>query len=232
MGDLSKGGFDYSALSPQEAERALADAEWVRARFRQAEDQALEAAAEIGARMLNARETVGHGRFLPWIKAEFPFSVQTAHNMMNVAANLPSGKFQTVGNLPLRVVYALVAPTTPEPLRQQVIGDLEAKRIEAPHEVWDRIQASRAEARQRRADAKRTPGQRAYRRKVAKTVEQEERERQKRIAERNALIAEAIGMLQDRFGADLPAFLAVLQKVDLWDLRHALQAVAEQREVA
>lgn len=51
--------------------------------------QTAQGIIEIGQRLIEVKEKLGHGNFLPWIRDEFGWSDETAHRFMNVAQNLP-----------------------------------------------------------------------------------------------------------------------------------------------
>lgn len=73
---------------------------------------------EIGRLLVECKERVGHGAWLPWLEREFRWSDKTAENFMNVAS-----KFETVSNLSIdaRSLYLLARPSTPDELRDEVI---------------------------------------------------------------------------------------------------------------
>lgn len=75
---------------------------------------------EIGRDLVIVKKALGHGRFLPWIEAEFGMHENTALNFMRVAKTFGS-KSTTIVDLPPTVLYALAAPSTPEPVREEVI---------------------------------------------------------------------------------------------------------------
>jgi hypothetical protein len=111
--------FDYSALPPDVAEAARKVAERIRARLRHTAEEIVG----IGRDLIETKEALGHGRFLPWIEAEFGMTDRTARNFMRVAETFKS---ETVPILPAKVLYELARPTTPEPVRLAVIQKAEA----------------------------------------------------------------------------------------------------------
>src|SRR5262245_60793240 len=68
----------------------------------------------IGRRLSDAKELLGHGRFLTWLAAEFGWSDKTAERFMSVYAL--AGKFDNLSNLevPISALYLLAAPSTPD----------------------------------------------------------------------------------------------------------------------
>jgi hypothetical protein len=95
------------ALAAPEVSQAVRDAAIERA----------EAGEEIGRELIAAKAKVAHGKWLPWLDAEFGWSDSTAQNYMNVAR-----KFPIVGNLAglaidATALYALSAPDVPQSIR-------------------------------------------------------------------------------------------------------------------
>ncbi|MEY9179685.1 DUF3102 domain-containing protein [Bradyrhizobium sp. USDA 313] len=82
---------------------------------------------EIGRRLADAKERLGHGNFLPWIDTEFGWSIATAERFIQVHENVGS-KIVNLTNLDLPVsgLYVLAAPSTPDEAREEVIGRAEA----------------------------------------------------------------------------------------------------------
>lgn len=132
MGAVVVAGFDYGALAPEKAAAARASAERIRGRMQ----LAAESIIEVGRELIDQKKALGHGNFLPWIEAEFGMSDETARKWMLAASEL-GGKFQPGWNLPITALYALAAPSTPEPVREEVLeraakGEkVTAKEIEA-----------------------------------------------------------------------------------------------------
>ena len=76
--------------------------------------QTRESVIAIGNKLIEAKELVGHGNFLPWIETEFKWSESTANNFMQVA--IKSVKFTDLAdlNVPISALYLLAAPNTPD----------------------------------------------------------------------------------------------------------------------
>jgi hypothetical protein len=81
---------------------------------------------EIGRLLAACKERCGHGGWLPWLDHEFGWTDRTALNFMRVYEL--SLKSETVSDLdlPMRSLYALAAPSTPEVAREEVITRAEA----------------------------------------------------------------------------------------------------------
>jgi hypothetical protein len=83
---------------------------------------------EIGSHLTEVRELFAPSDWKAWLEKEFGWSRQTADNLMNLyemAANC-----QRVGNLslnlPLRSLYLLAQPSTPEEAREEIIDRVES----------------------------------------------------------------------------------------------------------
>ncbi len=84
-----------------ELERLAEEIRWHEAEAQTNARTALEHKAEIGLRLIRAKELLPHGRFLPWAKAEFPNWNRThLWNHMNLGANV-----QRVEHLPADVPW-------------------------------------------------------------------------------------------------------------------------------
>ena len=68
---------------------------------------------EIGRRLTECKEIVGHGRWLGWLNAEFGWSDRTALNFMRVYAMATKSENFSDLNLPVSALYLLAAPSTP-----------------------------------------------------------------------------------------------------------------------
>jgi len=80
---------------------------------------------EIGRRLTDAKRIAGHGNWLPWLEREFGWTDRTALNFMRV--HELAMKSETVSDLdiPVRGLYLLAAPSTPDEARAQVIARAE-----------------------------------------------------------------------------------------------------------
>jgi hypothetical protein len=75
---------------------------------------------EIGYHLTEVRELAGHGKWLRWLDHEFGWSEQTARNYMRVYEMDKSTTIVDL-DLPLRALYVLAAPSTPESVREGII---------------------------------------------------------------------------------------------------------------
>jgi DNA repair exonuclease SbcCD ATPase subunit len=82
--------------------------------------QTAQGIIEIGQRLIEVKEKLGHGNWLPWLEGEFGWNEQTARNFMNVARNFP--QIQNNFGFQLRALYLLSAPSTPESAREEALS--------------------------------------------------------------------------------------------------------------
>jgi hypothetical protein len=81
---------------------------------------------QIGLNLIEAKELLGYGEFLPWIKAEFEMSERSAQNFMNVgkAFEGKSAKFADLDGFSIAAsaLYELASPskTSPEAVTEAV----------------------------------------------------------------------------------------------------------------
>ena len=77
---------------------------------------------EIGSRLIEAKKICGHGRWLPWLEAEFRWKEQTARNFISVAeAATKSPNFGDL-NVPVSGLFLLARPDTPAEVIAEVEG--------------------------------------------------------------------------------------------------------------
>lgn len=124
--------FNYAALPAEKAASARAAAERIRGRY----SLACQSIAAIGQELIDQKKSLGHGNYLDWVKAEFAFGVTTAHKFTKIAETF-GANFQNSENLAFEAWAMLAAPSTPEPVRTEVLeraanGEkVTAKEIEA-----------------------------------------------------------------------------------------------------
>jgi hypothetical protein len=81
---------------------------------------------EIGRMLSECKERCGHGRWLPWLEAEFGWSADTAERFIRL--NKLAGQIPQIAeyDIPVSGLYALAAPSTPEAARAEVLGRAQA----------------------------------------------------------------------------------------------------------
>jgi hypothetical protein len=75
--------------------------------------QTVENVIEIGGRLIECKEIVGHGNFGLWLRTEFDWTDQTARRFMQVAELAKTNNLLDL-ELPLSSLYLLSAPSTPQ----------------------------------------------------------------------------------------------------------------------
>ena len=159
-----------SALSISTADSLTALADRINAEHPQAETalhDGLRHAVEAGRLLLEAKATVAHGEWLPWLESNFDGSTRTARAYMLVATRLPQLEKQNgnaVANLSFRQALRLTA--APKATKETATDQGQGKRfLDAPLDVrqktcrqwWD-ILASHAYARRGRVGARQDRG--------------------------------------------------------------------------
>lgn len=170
---------------------------------------------EIGRTLLEVKETVGHGHFLPWLREEFDWTERTAQNFMSAAERFGSNP-KCVSHLPLATVYRLAAPSTPDDLREKIVARLEGGEALKPDEIACQIKDACRAAQSEREEAKKSPRARAKanarsNRRIADQniavakFEEEQRRRDLGRASAADLIVSALN------GADLDRLVALIE---------------------
>jgi hypothetical protein len=114
-------GFNYDLLETKVADKVRASADRIRERI----NKTVEDIIAVGNDLLAVKDSLEHGQFGPWLKAEFGWSERTAQNFMSVAEKFKSAKF---ADLPIQpsAAYLLAAPAVPDEARQKAIEKAEA----------------------------------------------------------------------------------------------------------
>ena len=106
---------------------------------------------EIGGRLNECKGICGHGRWLPWLEREFGWDERTARNFMSVHEMSLKSEIVSDLDLPMRSLYLLAAPSTPEVARDAVL-ELAANGKAITHEqVREMIEKARAQTNVERA---------------------------------------------------------------------------------
>lgn len=178
-----KARFDYAGLEPVEAEQARAHAAWVRDTYGALQATTMETVAEIGLRLLQARETVGHGKFMPWVQAECGFSHSTALRMMDVAENIGPDQIRHVTNLPASFVYKVAAKSTPPEIREEFKAQLAAGEQIYTGTIESRILEARMKAKRAKKRLRMSAAQiKAEESRIARAAAEDEKAAAKRKA--------------------------------------------------
>ena len=97
---------------------------------------------EIGGTLRRAKELLGHGNFLPWLKAEFRWSERTARNYMSLAAHFQD-KTANFADLDLGTARELI--DSPAEVSEPIMRRAEAGETISQEEVEAAVRISRAD---------------------------------------------------------------------------------------
>jgi hypothetical protein len=146
MGDLSMPTKTIDTLSissqvsvGQDAEKILAEHTTA---IRTSHKRVIAEVVEIGRRLTECREIVGHGRWLSWLDAEFGWTDQTARNYMRVYEMSKTKNFLN-STLSISVVYQIAAPNTPEPARNEILDRANAGENISVQDAMETIAAAK-----------------------------------------------------------------------------------------
>ena len=99
---------------------------------------------EIGGALRRAKEPLGHGNFLPWLKAEFRWSERTARNYMSLAAHFQD-KTANFADLDLGTAQELI--DSPAEVSEPIMRRAEAGETISQEEVKTAVRISRGRLR-------------------------------------------------------------------------------------
>jgi hypothetical protein len=239
----SGASFTYESLSPDVADAARKAAVDIRELVRRQIADVIEA----GRALLRVKEDLPHGAFGPWLSLEFGWTVRTAQNYMSAAERFGANA-QHVSHLPVRAVYALSAPSTPDAARQALVAQVERGdrptevevqqliRVHKRAEVQAR-QAARAKARAARAKAAKdrlsqeeVKKQEGKEQRRLRRAEREEMWRQEeRDAEISAARQAANLLLRDTPTDVIDKLAPLLRKAGAWPLMGELTKLVDER---
>lgn len=142
-------GFDYAPLAAKTASKVKEAAD----RIRQAVKRTLEDIIAVGNDLLAVKETLPHGQFTPWLRAEFGWTERTARNFMAVAEQFGPKK-EIISDLRIdpTAAYLLAAPSAPDEAREAAV-----KLAEEGERVTPKV-AKELLAKERRKTSRRRKG--------------------------------------------------------------------------
>ncbi len=111
--------FDYTALDAETRIVVQQRTTEIKALMKRAASDIIE----IGQKLIEVKERLGHGNFGPWLKAEFDWHQNTAGNFMRVAEKFTN--FVNLDGIAPSALYLLAAPSTPESARIEAIARAE-----------------------------------------------------------------------------------------------------------
>ncbi|GJD22786.1 hypothetical protein RIVM261_077420 [Rivularia sp. IAM M-261] len=109
-------GFDYAVLSPQVQILVQEKTSELKSLMRRSAQDIID----IGQKLAEVKEQLGHGNFRAWLKAEFDWSVRTAARFMQVATQFECANLAHL-NIAISALYLLAEPSTPEKARKQAL---------------------------------------------------------------------------------------------------------------
>jgi len=109
-------GFDYANLDAETTQFVQQQTGEIRVLMK----RTAQGIVEIGQRLIEVKDKLGHGSFGDWLSAEFEWSWDTANRFMNVAKRL--GKIPHHAEFEARALYLLAAQSTPEPARSEALA--------------------------------------------------------------------------------------------------------------
>lgn len=143
MNEIQQMTFNYNDLPAAAQIAARTAAERIKMRLR----RTAEDIVEIGRELSEIKFQIGHGKFLPWIEAEFDMHENTARNFMKVAEKFKSTK---IVDFKPSVLYQLSAPSTPD----EVIEKATEKAESGEKVSVEDVKRWKAEAEQAKTQAK------------------------------------------------------------------------------
>jgi hypothetical protein len=112
-------GFNYEALPTETREFVIQKTDETHGLLKRTAENIIK----VGQNLIAVKEKIGHGNFLPWLKAEFDMSDQSARNFIHVAEKFGNNdKFKTVLNLSPKILYELAAPSTKDEIVNGVLS--------------------------------------------------------------------------------------------------------------
>lgn len=107
---IEQGQFDYAALDVDTRAFVQEKARAIHTRLKRTAEDVIA----IGLDLLEVKNKLGHGQFIGWLNSEFDLTRQSAANFMRVAERFGKSECKTVLHLPIRILYELSSPSTPE----------------------------------------------------------------------------------------------------------------------
>lgn len=108
--------FDYDSLDQETSTFLQQQTSEIRSLMRRTAEDIFN----IGQKLLNVKEKLGHGKFGTWLSIEFGWTERTAQQFMNVARQFKSENFSDLQLAP-SALYLLSAPSTSVRARQEAI---------------------------------------------------------------------------------------------------------------
>jgi len=122
--------FDYSSLDDSTSQFVQQQTLEIKGLF----VQTAQGIKEIGQRLIDVKERLGHGNFLSWLEAEFAMSESTAQRFMRVGKRFKSVKL-TDFQIAVSALYLLSAPSMPNEVVDEALARAQAGESITPSKV-------------------------------------------------------------------------------------------------
>jgi hypothetical protein len=199
-------GFDYSGLSPDDANSLQRSAQ----RIRSLVNKGNGVIAELGSELIVAKEKLPHGQFARWVEAEFGVSDRTALNYMRFA-EWAADKSEIVSVLQPNTVYLLAAPSTPQSVQDAVIERIRSGETLGANAIRTMVLQAKEEAKEAARLAELSPKQREREERREERRRKRDERLDEELEQRTRVAAE---FLLDRLGLELRQFLILAQDID------------------
>jgi hypothetical protein len=214
--------FDYSQLPDGVAEACRNSAE----RIRSLEHKLAKGIFEIGRLLIERKNDLDltHGKWLPWVKAEFGWSERTAQRYMGAAERF-GAHADTMAVLGITAIHALVAPSTPQETGDDIVTRLERGERITSQMVQEQVKAARKKPKATAASS--AVEDRAVERKVdeatATPPARQSRPDQDRQADAVASAWRAADLILDQLRQDREELASLLEVADAHELVERLR---------
>lgn len=118
--------LDYLDLPPEVVAKVIKHTTKIRGLLKSASENIIE----TGLELIDAKESVGHGKFEQWLDSQFGLGERTARKMMAVGRQFKTAQYADLQLAP-SALYLLAEPKTPEKVREKFIA--KAKTEEVTH---------------------------------------------------------------------------------------------------
>lgn len=115
--NLKEQGFDYAALNREARIVVLQRTCEIKNLLRRTAQDIIE----IGQKLVDVKQQLGHGNFRNWLKAEFDLSLSAATKFMQVYEQFKNVNFTQL-NVAISALYLLAAPSTSSNARQEALA--------------------------------------------------------------------------------------------------------------
>lgn len=108
--------FDYASLDLETRVLVRQCTSEIKERMRRTAQDIIE----IGQKLIDVKQHLGHGKFGLWLRLEFEWTDRTARQFMRVAEAFKSENFSDLDFAP-SALYLLAAPSTPDEVRREAL---------------------------------------------------------------------------------------------------------------